>query len=278
MSNNHCFFNGQIISFSEAKMSLNDLGLWRGYGVFDFARTYQGQPFKLIEHLQRLQKSAEFVRLNLPLSLSAIEEIIEELLFMRENPGMESGIRLVLTGGYTDNGTLPAGGPNFLITIENLPKLDPKDYKEGVKVITYEHLREFAEVKTTNYLPIYITQSAMQEAGAKDVLYCKNGLISECTRNNFFAIKNKKLITPKNGILKGITRQIIMDLGQQIFEKVEERDFHYDELKIMDEAFKTGTNLEVMPIVAVDNQLIGQGKVGFFTQEVMKAYADYTGK
>ncbi|MCU0448161.1 MAG: aminotransferase class IV [Microscillaceae bacterium] len=272
MQENYCYFNGTLLPFTEAKLALNDLGLWRGYGIFDYLRTYHGRPFKLAKHYARLERSAAAVGLELPLGLSAIEEITEELLYERAENATDVGFRWVLTGGYTDNGTNPSGPPNFFITTESLVKIATSDYTEGVKVITYEHLRELPEIKTTNYLSIYLNQSAMQAQNAKDVLYVKNGLISECTRTNFFLVKGNTLITPDTHILRGITRQIVLDIAPEVFAQVELRPLSLAELSEADEAFKVGTTNEVMPVVQIDDIRIGQGKPGTLTQKLMQVF------
>jgi branched-chain amino acid aminotransferase len=272
MQENFCYLNGTLLPFSEAKLALNDLGLWRGYGIFDYLRTYQGKPFRLPEHYARLEKSAQALDLPVPLSLSAIAEITEELLYERADNEGDVGFRWVLTGGYTDNGSTPSGPPNFFITTESLVPIPSTDYTQGVKVISYEHLRELPEVKTTNYLPIYLNQKAMQSQNAKDILYVKNGIISECTRTNFFLVKGNTLITPDKNVLKGITRQIVLDIANEVFAQVELREVNFAEIETADEAFKVGTTNEIMPIVQIDNQVIANGKPGALTQKLTQVF------
>jgi branched-chain amino acid aminotransferase len=272
MQENYCYLNGALLPFSEAKLALNDLGLWRGYGVFDYLRTYQGKPFKLPEHYARLEKSAQYLDLSVPLSLSAMTEICEDLLYERADNEGDVGFRWVLTGGYTNNGTTPNGPPNFFITTESLIPIPITDYTQGVKIISYEHLRELPEIKTTNYLPIYLNQKAMQRQNAKDILYVKNGIISECTRTNFFLVKGNTLLTPDQNILKGITRQIVLDMASEVFAQVELREVNFSEIQTADEAFKVGTSNEIMPVVQIDEQLIGNGKPGILTQQLAQVF------
>ncbi len=274
MHANYCYFNGQILPFAETQIHLNELGLLRGFGVFDFLRTYQSVPFELEAHWQRLKNSAHFLDLDLLISVEQANSIVDELLFLRDEPKPEVGFRMVLTGGFSENGSSYEGHPNFFITTETLNPIPEKYYQEGVKVITYEYQREFPQIKTTNYLALYLARDKMKKAQAQDVLYHRDGLVSECSRSNFFVFLGEKLLSPQTGALPGITRQIVLDLAQAHFE-VEARDITTEELSQAEEAFKTGTMAEIMPIVQIDEQRIHQGKVGQRTQKLMQLFRDY---
>lgn len=275
MKNNYCYFNGQLIPFSEARLQLNDLGLIRTYGIFDYLRTYDGSPFQLKAHLDRLENSAAFLHLDLSKSQEEITGIIDELLYLRENKKQEVGIRVVLTGGYSSDGGTFEGCPNLFITCEDLVPIPESYYKEGIKVISYPYQRHLPEIKTTNYLPIYLLQKEKEFHQAQDVLYYNQNKISECSRANFFIFQGKQLLTTKEDILKGITRQVVLDLAQEFFE-VHETDIFLKDLEKADEAFKTGSAGEITPIVQVDDMIIGQGRVGENTQKLMQAFQDYT--
>ncbi|NJO01993.1 MAG: hypothetical protein HC880_10140 [Bacteroidia bacterium] len=105
--NFYCYLNGRYMPLGEASIALNDLGLLRACGVFDYLRTYEGHPFKLKSHLQRLAHSAAFVNLALPHSLEEIAAIIEDLLYLRPDKSQDVALRLVLTGGLSEDGTRP---------------------------------------------------------------------------------------------------------------------------------------------------------------------------
>ena len=143
------FLNGQIISASEATLKITDLALLRGYGVFDFCRTHLKQPFLLDQYLKRFYHSAEHLGLEVPYEMDRIREVIHTLL--KQNNIFEAGIRMVLTGGYTDNGFTP-GKPNFFILIEKINFPSKENYDRGIKLFPYEHQRELSHIKSINYV------------------------------------------------------------------------------------------------------------------------------
>ena len=146
-----CYFNNKIISLENALVRIDDIGILRGYSVFDFLRTYHGKPFLMKEHLQRLRNSAKLLSLHLPLSDYKIEEVIYELL--QKNNVKDAQARIVLTGGKTIDGMgFDSRHPIFAILIEPLAVPPAKLYKKGGKLITDIHLRHLFEAKTTNYI------------------------------------------------------------------------------------------------------------------------------
>ena len=142
------FLNGKIVKREDAFLGITDLALLRGFGIFDFCRTQNGKPLLLDKYLDRLFNSAECIDLKIPYSKEFIRESIDQLL--EKNGIIESGIRMVLTGGYTKNGYTP-GEPNFFILIEKINFPVPSYYEEGIKLIIHEHQRELSHIKSINY-------------------------------------------------------------------------------------------------------------------------------
>jgi len=272
--NHYCYFNGQILPEDDIRFQVNDLGILRGYSVFDYLRTYNFTPFRLHDHLIRLENSVKSIDLSLPISKEEIAEKIEELLFWRTDKTKDVGIRLLITGGYSENGYYAPEKPNFLIRIEDVNPKPREAYEQGVKVITHQYQRELPEIKTTNYSRALIIHKAMQVQKAVDALYHLDGNISECTRNNFFLFKGNTLVTPKNNILRGITRRTVLDLAANKFQ-VEERDIYLEELKEATEAFKTGTNTRIMPVIQIDELKINKKQVGPNTKALMQMFVDF---
>ncbi|HAS44788.1 MAG TPA: aminotransferase IV [Microscillaceae bacterium] len=272
--NHYCYFNGQILPEDDIRFQINDLGILRGYSVFDYLRTYNFIPFLLQDYLVRFENSVKSIDLSLPISKEEITEKIEELLFWRADKTQDVGIRLLMTGGYSENGYNAPEHPNFLIRIEDLKPKPRSDYEQGVKVITHQYQRELPEIKTTNYSRALIIHKAMQVQKAVDALYHLDGNISECTRNNFFLFKGNTLVTPKNNILRGITRRTVLDLAASKFQ-VEERDIYLEELKEATEAFKTGTNTRVLPVIQIDELKINKKQVGPNTKTLIQMFADF---
>lgn len=263
----------------KASVALNDLGVLRGYGVFDFLKTVNGKLFLWTEHWQRFLNSAKSLGLKVPVGESEVKKIIAELL-EKNLPGRQAGkvqdasIRLILTGGPTADG-MTVSKPNFCILIEALYMYPPKVFTHGAKVMTHEYLRTVPGSKTTNYITAVSLQPKKKEAGAIEILYTHRGRVLECSTSNFFIVKKGKLITPKVDILYGTIRNVVMNLAQEAGYKVEEREMKVGELKTADEAFLTATNKDITPIVQIDEQKVNDGKVGPVTKKLMADLAAY---
>lgn len=265
------FVNGKILSAPEAKININDLALLRGYGIFDFFRTSGGKPYLMEHYLERFMQSARLMDLELPYSKSQIEEIVRDLISKNHLP--ESGIRMILTGGYTADG-YTQGKPNYLILIEKISFPDPEYYQNGIRLISYDHLREWGDIKSINYLtPIKIRKEITAKRGY-DVLYHHNGLFLEVSRSNFFIIRDGVLITPLKNVLHGITRKTVIEFARQVMQ-VEERDIPVEELWQADEAFITGTTKRVLPVRTVDDREFGGIVPGPVTKKLMKMYDEF---
>ncbi|EAY29792.1 aminotransferase class IV [Microscilla marina] len=271
---NYCYFNGQILPEDKVRFKTNDLGILRGYSVFDFLRTYNATPVHLDDYLVRFENSVKSFDINFLTDRDTIKEKVEELLFWRADKTVDVGIRLLMTGGYSESGFYAPELPNFLIRIEDLHPIPLARYAEGVKIITHEYQRELPEIKTTNYSRALVIAKAAQIQKATDALYHLDGNISECTRNNFFIFKGNTLVTPKSNILRGVIRKIIIELAKTKFE-VEERDIYLEELKEATEAFKTGSNTRIMPVVQIDELKIHKKQVGHNTRALIQMLDEY---
>ncbi len=267
--NNHCFLNGEIISTEDAKISIFDIGVLRGYGVFEFLRTYNGKPFLYDQHFDRLNNSAISMGLKVPFSKEEILSTINNLLI--KNGGGDQGIRMVLTGGNAIGGiSFDSNRPTFFIINEELALLNNKFYREGVALMTIEHQRNIPKSKTTNYV-FPISTKINMSSDFCDLLYLSDGKVLESSTSNFFILKDGKIITAKDNILFGTTRNFVIDMLKDNYE-IEERDLLVEELNFADEAFLTATNKNILPVVMVDNQKIGNGLVGENTKKIMDLF------
>ena len=269
------FFNGSFLSEHEAKLSILDLGLIRGFGVFDYLRTYKGKPFHLKEHFQRLEYSAKNIGLSLPYSFDEMEEILEKLI--KQNGAGEFSLKLIVTGGISPDQLLPSGNTSFIAFAYPLTPYPSVHFTNGIKTITTTHQRCLPDCKTTQYLPAIISLQEGRKKGALESLYLnENQEILEATTSNFFAFKQGILITPpEKGILLGITREIVLRLCQDHFP-IEVRAISKKEIPHLDETFITASNKEVMPVIQIDDHLIQQGEVGPLTKKVIELFSTYT--
>ena len=265
------FLNGEIIKAKNAFLHITDLALLRGFGIFDFCRTQNGVPLLIDKYISRFHNSAGYVDLKIPYSKDEIMEFISALL--KKNGIREAGIRMVMTGGYTENGYTP-GNPNFFILIERI-NFPPQDlYENGIKLHFLEHQRELSHIKSINYLTPISIRNTLLKKGAYDVLYHSKGNVLEVSRSNIFIVRNNTVITPRKNILPGITRSTVLGLAREFFQ-VEEREIPVGELFKAEEVFMTGTTKRVLPVRQIDDHMINYGKPGSITQKLKSLYSDF---
>jgi branched-chain amino acid aminotransferase len=285
------YLNGKFLDEKEAKISVYDLGLLRGYAVFDFLRTYNQKPFYLDDHLKRLLNSAKLIGLKHNYNLKFLRKITLQTLkknilyadytdltqTMRKNRFLpEYNIRIILTGGESKDFISPSK-PKLIVMITPLKKLDEKLYQKGGKLITKISERILPQAKTIIYTEaVKFMQEAKRKGAIEVLLLDKNKKILECTTSNFFAVIDGKLITPSTEkILPGITRKIVINLAKKLKIPVIEKDIHFNEIKKLDEAFITATNKEILPIIQIDNFKINN-QPGPITKTLLTKFRELT--
>ncbi|MBI4114712.1 MAG: aminotransferase class IV [Candidatus Niyogibacteria bacterium] len=270
MLGRHCFFNGKIILFQNAGLPLNDIGITRGYGVFDFLRTYEKKPFLLDEHLERFFGSAAYLNLQVPFSRTVITRAIHALI---EKSGFEEvQLRIVLTGGPSKD-SIHITKPMFYILAEKAVLPPDEWYERGIVTVTNEYQRELPQAKSNNYTHAAHLRNQKRYEGIPEILYVSNGKVLEGTTSNVFFVIGDKLATPRHDILIGMTRNFVLKLARKHrVIKTEERDIATMEMRRATEAFFTSTNKEILPIRRIDDNMIGDGHVGPYTKEIMKCF------
>jgi branched-chain amino acid aminotransferase len=270
------YINGKFLDEKEAKISVYDLGLLRGYAVFDFLRTYNQKPFYLDDHLKRLLNSAKLIGLKHNYNLKFLRKITLQTLKKNIQKGLEYNIRIILTGGESKDFISPSK-PNLIVMITPLKKLDEKLYQKGGKLITKISERILPQAKTIIYAEaVKFMQEAKKKEAVEVLLLDKNKKILECTTSNFFAVIDGKLITPSTEkILSGITRKIVINLAKRLKIPVIERDIYFNEIKKFDEAFITASNKEILPIIQIDNFKIST-QPGPITKTLMSQFKELT--
>ena len=257
------FLINEFVSAQNARISVFDLSVQRGYGVFDFFRTHKGYPLYIEDHLARLQQSASILRLTIPYNIDQINEIVMNLI--QKNKLGSSGIRITVTGGVSVD-SYSISDPVLIITEQKLEM--PKVMHAGLKLITYEHQRELPAVKSINYLTGIWLQESIQRSGADDVLYTSNGCALELPRSNYFIItQDGCLVTPASNMLEGVTRKRILKIASGLVP-VECRPVSVDEILSASEMFISSTTKRICPVVEINKNKIGNGKPGQITNEL----------
>jgi len=278
------YVSGEYVLKDEAKISVFDHGFLYGDGVFEGIRAYQGRVFRLEEHLQRLWESAKAIALEIPLSREQLKEKIVETL--RKNELKDAYIRLVVSRGKGDLGLDPRKCPRSeLVIITDKISIYPEElYEKGLEVIIVSTRRNIpsalnCRIKSLNYLNNILAKIEATRQGASEaIMLNKDGYVAECTGDNIFIVKEKILITPPvwMGVLKGITRDVVIELAQKEGIGVQEKIFTPFALYNSDECFLTGTAAEVIPVTRVDGKTIGKGIAGPITRKLIKKFRQLT--
>jgi branched-chain amino acid aminotransferase len=250
--------NQTFVPAAEASVLVTDLAVQRGYGIFDFFKTINGQPVFFEDHLDRFYNSAEAMRLPVELNRADLKALLLQLI--EKNGLTDSGIRVTLTGGYSPDGYAIAR-PNMIITQQPLV-ISKEINNTGISLVTHPHQRQLAHAKTLDYLMAIWLQPMIQEKGVDDVLYHYNGIVKETPRANFFIVSHdNKIVTTCDQILKGIVRKHVLEIAEaeQLLEK---RDITVDDLNACKEAFITSSTKNILPVTQIDGRIIGDGSAG----------------
>ncbi|MBU3743025.1 MAG: amino acid aminotransferase [Sediminibacterium sp.] len=246
-----CYANNRWQPLQEAGVSLQDLGFNRGYAIFDFLRVAQNTPLFLQEHLDRFFQSARDMRLTIPVSREELTKIVHEII--NKNQLGNSGVRITLTGGISTDGIRP-GTPELFIVNQQIQTPPDEMRTDGYQLMSYPYRRHFPQVKTTDYTMEIWLRPMVEDHLANDVLYHHHGIISECPRCNFFVVNaSGNLVTPDTNVLKGVTRNIIIDIAKEIGILVEMRDLHLHEIPSVREAFVSSTTKRIIPVSRMDD-------------------------
>ena len=270
MASPYIFFNGQVLPADQVSISPLDIGLLRGYAVFDLLRTVGGKPFLLAEHLKRLRHSADLLGLAVPYSDEEISAAISELLSL--NGHAEATVRLVLTGGPSPDGMhFDPATPTFFILTHDLTPPPASVYETGAKLLTKRYSREVPEAKTTNYLTMLRHRGEIADEGALDLLYHDGEFIAEAASASFYIVTDGIVRAPHSDVLWGTVGSLMLELAA-VDHEVVLGVVSLEDAFGADEAFLTSTTRGVVPIVQLDDHVIGDGTVGPITRELMAAW------
>jgi branched-chain amino acid aminotransferase len=270
------WLDGEWHERDTATVSVYDHGLLYGDGVFEGIRIYGGKIFRLKEHLDRLYDSAHAIWLTVPIPKDEFAAVTEEAV--RRSGIREGYIRPIVTRGPGDLGLDPrkCPRPSIIIIVDTI-KLWPEEvYETGLKVVTAgtpipQRESLSPRVKSLNYLAHILAKIEGTQAGADEVLMLdSSGSVAEGSGQNLFVVKQGKIRTPAAfaGILKGVTRDVVIELAVQAGYDVQETILNRYDVYTADEAFFTGTAAEVVAIRQVDGRLIGAGKSGPVTRDL----------
>ena len=278
------YLNGKFVAREAATVSVFDHGLLYGDGVFEGIRSYDGLIFRLQEHVDRLFESAHTIMLKIPMSKSALIGVVKESL--RVNALRDAYIRLVVTRGVGDLGLDPrkCAKPTVFVIADKIQLYPKALYDKGLELITVATQRNVPEalnpqIKSLNYLNNILAKIEAITAGFEEaIMLSPSGYVTECTGENIFIVKGTGLLTPPPyiGVLRGITRKAVMELGAKLKLSVKEELLTRYDLFNADECFLTGTAAEIVPVVKIDGRVIVTGKPGTVTTHLQAAFRQLT--
>ena len=281
----YIWFDGKMVDWREAQTHVLTYTLHYGLGVFEGVRAYltpKGTSiFRLDEHTERLFKSAKTIGMKIPFSSEELKGAQKEVVSLNELK--ESYIRPMCFYGSEGLGIrFDNLSVHTIVAAWEWPSyMDPEAQEKGISVKVSSFKRqarnEVANAKINgNYVQSTVALNEALEQGFEETLLLdSDGFVAEGSGENFFMVKNNKLITPDlDSCLDGITRRTIISLTKELEIDFEERKIQLEEVLESDEAFFTGTAVEVIPINAIDNKSIADGLRGPITEKLQKAYLD----
>jgi branched-chain amino acid aminotransferase len=274
------WLNGQLVSPAQAVVPLNDHGLLYGDGVFEGIRFYNGKPFRLTPHLERLELSARALLLTIPYRraeiAAAVAEVIEAFV------ASEGYIRLVVTRGAGSLGLDPSRceRPNLFLIADQVALAPETRQRVGLELVTASTRRPGPTVldpriKSLNYLNNILAKLEARRGGADEALLLnERGYVTEGTAENIFIARRGRLLTPpvSDGALDGITRGIVLELCATLQIEVSEQSLTPYDVHTADECFLCGTGAGLIPVRAVDGRPVNRTP-GPFSEKIQLAFS-----
>jgi len=276
--------NGRVFDQDRAVISVFDHGFLYGEGIYETLRTYNGEPFLFDRHMRRLRASASMLSLAVPLDNDAIAARFRDTLAAARlgDAGREAYIRILVTRGVGDLTYDPSAcpEPTIVVIVKEHVELPVEAYERGVKVAIVSILRNHPGtlnplIKSNNLLNSAMgMQEALRKGAFEGVMRNYRGELAECTTANLFVVKNGAALTPPldAGLLAGITREFLFEVGGRIGIPVREQVLRDADLLEADEAFLTSTTRELVPITRVDSHLIAGGSPGPVTKALLAEF------
>lgn len=277
MSRNLAYFNDRFIGLDEPVLSIEERGLQFGDGIYEMLRIYEGYPYMLEEHLDRLLSSAEAIFLDLPRSKEKLTDLVHEGI---ARSGIQNGTVYiqVTRGSCPRNHLFPTGVPANLYVIwkDGIPDVT-KLRQYGIATYTFEDERwTNCYIKSLCLLPNVLAKEKAYRQGAHEALFVRDGKLKEGSSTNVFLVKDGVFFTPQadRSILNGITRQRMLSLLREYDVQVEEKDIMLAALKDADEVIITSSIQEALPVISVDGISIGSGVPGPYFQRLLTWYKE----
>jgi D-alanine transaminase len=269
------WMNGAYREHKSAKISIEDRGFQFSDGVYEVIRSVGGRYFGFPQHLSRLRKSLQAVEIEVSMQDKEFLDVGTEMLSMRNSP--DAILYIQITRGTAPRShSIPRGiSPTIIMTLRAYQAPPDGFYSHGISVLTVNDERWLrCDIKSTGLLASILGRERARRAGANDAVFVRDGCLTEATSANIFVVQDGIISTPiaDYRILSGITRDVVIDISRAQGRPLKERNIAATELKEANEAFITSTTFDVVPVVKCDEQIVGSGKVGPITLQLLEAY------
>jgi branched-chain amino acid aminotransferase len=279
------YVNGTITPASEAVIPVYDHGFVYGEGVYETLRTYNRVPFLYDRHLRRLRASAAALHLDVPFDDDTLLGWLQDTIAVANRlpePLTEAYIRILLTRGVGDLSydlkATPA--PSLVIIVKPFEEPPARMFDDGITISLVSVMRNHPGsvnpiIKSNNLLNNAIAMQEAHRTGGEEALMCNyRGELSECSQSNFFMVRDGVALTPRSaaGLLEGLTRAFLFEVGRDVGVAVEEATLRPDDLATAQEAFITGSTRELTPVVRIDDRVVGPGRPGPVTLKLLAGF------
>jgi len=272
------YLNGHFMPLADAKVPALDRGFVFGDGVYELVPVYSRKPFRLEEHLRRLQHSLDGIRLANPHGVARWRELIEQLIALQEFD--DQSVYLQITRGVAprDHAFPPGVPPTVFMFAQPLVSATGAQKAAGVCAITAPDIRwGRCDIKAISLLANVLARQQAVDAGCAETVMLRDGFLSEGAASNIFVVKNGVLLAPppSNLILTGITYDVVLELAAAHGIPAELRAISEAELRSADELWMTSSTKEIMPIVKLDGVPVGAGVPGPLARQMDALYQDF---
>lgn len=277
MSTEWVFLNGTFVPYEQAMLPIEDRGLIFGDGIYEVVQFYRGKAFRMEDHLARLKASAGALRIPLPLR---DEELVQAAAELARRNGLESSdsiLYLQVTRGVArrSHAFPPDPKPSVFMTMRPSRPVSAEQRQAGVAAITLEDRRwTRCNIKSIALLGSVLAKQEAQDAGCYEAILYRDGYITEGSSTNVFLVMDGVLYTHPEGpyILSGITRQVTLELAEELNIPVRLQGVAREQLEEVSEVFITGTTTEILPVTRIDGRPVGSGRPGPLTRQLWQAF------
>ncbi len=275
MANPIVWMNGNYVDYASATIPIEDRGFQFGDSVYEVIRAIRGEYFRFGEHLSRLRRSLESVQITIALTDEDLKRIAQEMVAKEGSDDLTLYIQV--TRGVAGRAHLyPLDvRPTVIMIARNFHPMPEESYSRGIGVILLKDDRWLrCDIKSTCLLANVLARDLARKANVKEAILVRDGIMTEGTATNLFVVRNGEVATPlaDHRILKGVTRDCVLELSRKLGFPTSERNVSAIEIKEADEVFLTGTTMDILPVLKIDHFPVGSGSVGPITKALIKEY------